>query len=73
MENYSTDFLESLSKSVDVSFESIFVFPGQNVEAHVTGFQRNIKIGDGLIQDGEAIRSNTVGTLRYREPVSYWV
>ena len=73
MGDQSEEFLKALSNSVDVSFEPIFVFPGQDVTAAVTKFKKSIKIGDGLIQTGSIIRTTVAGTLRYREPVSYWV
>jgi hypothetical protein len=71
--DHSEQFLHSLSKTVDASFEPFFVFPGQDVTDAVTQFKKNISIGAGLIQIGDNVMSTVAGTLRYREPVSYWV
>lgn len=73
MESQSENFLHSLSKSVDISFQPIFVLPGQSVTKDVTRFKKNIVVGDGLYQDVNTVKSNIGGKLRYREPVSYWI
>lgn len=73
MSDQSEQFLSSLLEKVDVSFKPVFVFPGQNVTESVTQFKKSISIGDGLIKNGNIIRSTVAGVLRYREPVSYWV
>lgn len=73
MNDQSENFLNNLSEKVDATFEPFFVFPGQNVTEAITLFKKNISIGDGLIQNGNIIRSTVAGILRYRQPVSYWV
>lgn len=80
-EELANEFLESLSKKVDSHFQPVVVFPGQDVTpllGNATTETENetenvIKIGPGLIRQGEKIVAIQAGKLNYRPPASYWI
>jgi exosome complex component RRP40 len=55
------------------NFTKKAVLPGDNVTSDVTGLRKDIKLGDGLHQIGDAVFCTVAGILRYRAPMTYWV
>mmetsp|Transcript_8699 Transcript_8699/g.11465 ORF Transcript_8699/g.11465 Transcript_8699/m.11465 type:complete len:272 (+) Transcript_8699:188-1003(+) len=66
-------FLASAGKEMDTQFVAQAVVPGDDVTAAVTRRSRKIRLGDGLLQQGQKVVSSRAGSLRYRPPNIYWV
>lgn len=71
--DHAANFMQKASQNIDISFKSVAVLPGDNVVDLVTGLRRNIKLGVGLHQVGDAVISTIAGSLRYKAPITYWV
>ena len=71
--DHASLFMKKATNNIDTSFKSVAVLPGDNVTKYVTGFRKNIKLGVGLHQVGEAVFCSQSGALRYRAPLTYWV
>jgi len=67
------EFFAEANRNVDRMFQPVYVFPGDDVTSVCTGLQKNITIGQGLVQRGESLIANQGGVLRYRPPSSYWI
>jgi exosome complex component RRP40 len=67
-------FLDQAAAAVvDTSFQPIGVLPGDDVTAVAARVSRRLALGDGLVQQGEAVIAVRAGVLRYRPPNRYWV
>ena len=73
MSSAAVAFLEEAASALDTTFRPVAVLPGDDVTAAVTRASRNLALGDGLVQQGEAVIAVRAGVLRYRPPNKYWV
>ena len=66
------DFISKVDNSVDIGFQKVITFPGDDVTTNVTGLTTSINVGGGLIARHQKVVASTVGTLNYRAPSYYW-
>lgn len=71
-ESSAEAFLSNVDNSIDFAFRKVTTFPGDDVTSNVTGLTQSIRIGGGLVQDGNKVIASTVGTLNYKSPSFYW-
>ncbi|EQC28508.1 hypothetical protein SDRG_13836 [Saprolegnia diclina VS20] len=67
------EFLLSTEKSIDLAFKPATVLPGDDVTKHIANLSQKLRLGAGLIANGNAITSTNAGVLRYRPPNRYWL
>jgi exosome complex component RRP40 len=75
-DDYVHDFLDEVSRKVDSSFQPRLVFPGEDLTSvfhHSIRSGEVLKIGSGLVKDGDRIFATIPGKLNYRIPATYWV
>lgn len=67
------EFLRRRGLTMDASFKSSVVLPGDDVTEQSTRATKNLRLGPGLVQRGEKVLATRAGMLRYRPPCTFWV
>lgn len=67
------DFLRRQELAMDPRFKSTVVLPGDDVTEATTRTTRSIRLGPGLVRQGETVVATRAGMLRYRPPCTHWV
>lgn len=69
------ELTDELLSSVDLSFSSQAVIPGDDVTSMVTRQTKKIQLGGGLYHDSKlnTIKAVRSGILKYSPPATYWV